>query len=92
MLSGEIVVFILCNNFLTYFYKKMSKRFYLFIIQQNETLIAIKAPHGTTLEVPDPDEVRRWEFKILKRQYTQGYFSQFILYIRLLIIHKGDIG
>lgn len=27
---------------------------------QNETLIAIKAPHGTTLEVPDPDEVI-WE-------------------------------
>jgi hypothetical protein len=24
---------------------------------QNETLIAIKAPHGTTLEVLDPDEV-----------------------------------
>lgn len=24
---------------------------------QNETLIAIRAPHGTTLEVPDPDEV-----------------------------------
>ena len=24
---------------------------------QNETLIAVKAPHGTTLEVPDPDEV-----------------------------------
>ncbi|KAM7496967.1 hypothetical protein LguiA_021381 [Lonicera macranthoides] len=24
---------------------------------QNETLIAIKAPHGTTLEVPDPDEI-----------------------------------
>ncbi|XP_074355252.1 transcription factor E2FA isoform X2 [Apium graveolens] len=23
----------------------------------NETLIAVKAPHGTTLEVPDPDEV-----------------------------------
>ncbi|KAJ7295926.1 hypothetical protein O6H91_Y155400 [Diphasiastrum complanatum] len=23
---------------------------------QNETLIAIKAPHGTTLEVPDPDD------------------------------------
>lgn len=23
---------------------------------QNETLIAIKAPHGTTLEVPDPEE------------------------------------
>lgn len=25
---------------------------------QGETLIAIKAPHGTTLEVPDPDEAR----------------------------------
>ncbi|CAF2120710.1 unnamed protein product [Brassica napus] len=24
---------------------------------QNKTLIAVKAPHGTTLEVPDPDEV-----------------------------------
>ncbi|XP_028551075.1 transcription factor E2FA isoform X3 [Dendrobium catenatum] len=24
---------------------------------QNQTLIAIKAPHGTTLEVPDPDEI-----------------------------------
>ncbi|XP_061367246.1 transcription factor E2FA [Gastrolobium bilobum] len=24
--------------------------------QHNETLIAVKAPHGTTLEVPDPDE------------------------------------
>ncbi|KAL5574986.1 hypothetical protein UlMin_016685 [Ulmus minor] len=24
---------------------------------QNQTLIAIKAPHGTTLEVPDPEEV-----------------------------------
>ncbi|KAM3322813.1 hypothetical protein P3S67_003964 [Capsicum chacoense] len=23
----------------------------------NETLIAVKVPHGTTLEVPDPDEV-----------------------------------
>ncbi|KAK1287729.1 Transcription factor E2FA [Acorus calamus] len=28
---------------------------------ENETLIAIKAPHGTTLEVPDPDEVKSWE-------------------------------
>lgn len=25
--------------------------------KQNQTLIAIKAPHGTTLEVPDPEEV-----------------------------------
>ena len=29
----------------------------LYFLVQNETLIAIKAPHGTTLEVPDPDEV-----------------------------------
>lgn len=26
---------------------------------QNETLSAIKAPPGTTLEVPDPDEVMK---------------------------------
>lgn len=31
----------------------------LVLFVQNETLIAIKAPHGTTLEVPDPDEVGR---------------------------------
>ncbi|KAJ8479075.1 hypothetical protein OPV22_022802 [Ensete ventricosum] len=27
---------------------------------QNKTLIAIKAPHGTTLEVPDPDEAEEY--------------------------------
>ncbi|KAI5064293.1 hypothetical protein GOP47_0020963 [Adiantum capillus-veneris] len=30
---------------------------------QNETLIAIKAPHGTTLEVPDPDEAMEYPQK-----------------------------
>ncbi|VAH47689.1 transcription factor E2FA-like [Triticum dicoccoides] len=33
---------------------------------QNETLIAIKAPHGTTLEVPDPDEAGDY----IQRRYT----------------------
>ncbi|GAB2234874.1 hypothetical protein Droror1_Dr00004143 [Drosera rotundifolia] len=33
---------------------------------QNETLIAIKAPHGTTLEVPDPDEAADF----LQRRYS----------------------
>ncbi|EMS60710.1 Transcription factor E2FA [Triticum urartu] len=33
---------------------------------QNETLIAIKAPHGTTLEVPDPDEAGDY----VQRRYT----------------------
>ncbi|KAL9250516.1 Transcription factor E2FB-like protein [Drosera capensis] len=33
---------------------------------QNETLIAIKAPHGTTLEVPDPDEAADY----LQRRYS----------------------
>ncbi|KAE8786047.1 Transcription factor E2FA [Hordeum vulgare] len=33
---------------------------------QNETLIAIKAPHGTTLEVPDPDEAGDYT----QRRYT----------------------
>lgn len=31
---------------------------------QNETLIAIKAPLGTTLEVPDPDEVIVSELRV----------------------------
>lgn len=30
---------------------------FVHLSKQNETLIAIKAPHGTTLEVPDPEEV-----------------------------------
>ncbi|KAF7804245.1 Transcription factor E2FA [Senna tora] len=29
---------------------------FVHLSKQNETLIAIKAPHGTTLEVPDPEE------------------------------------
>lgn len=29
----------------------------IYCSHQNDTLIAIKAPHGTSLEVPDPDEV-----------------------------------
>eukprot|EP00245_Coleochaete_scutata_P005369 TRINITY_DN1884_c0_g2_i2.p1 TRINITY_DN1884_c0_g2~~TRINITY_DN1884_c0_g2_i2.p1 ORF type:complete len:328 (+),score=69.62 TRINITY_DN1884_c0_g2_i2:170-1153(+) len=39
----------------------------------NETLIAIKAPHGTTLEVPDPDEGVEYpqkRFQILMRSST----------------------
>ena len=35
--------------------------FLFFCLCQNETLIAIKAPHGTTLEVPEPDEVCLYE-------------------------------
>lgn len=40
---------------------------------QNETLIAIKAPHGTTLEVPDPDEAvdyPRKRYRILLQSAT----------------------
>ncbi|XP_042471230.1 transcription factor E2FB-like isoform X1 [Zingiber officinale] len=41
---------------------------------QNQTLIAIKAPHGTTLEVPDPDEAfeyPHWRYRIVIRS-TMG--------------------
>lgn len=43
----------------TYFYNGLVFSIELVVpfLCQNETLIAIKAPHGTTLEVPDPDEV-----------------------------------
>lgn len=40
---------------------------------QNETLIAIKAPHGTTLEVPDPDEATEYpqrRYQILLQSAT----------------------
>ncbi|KAG6514500.1 hypothetical protein ZIOFF_024861 [Zingiber officinale] len=37
---------------------------------QNETLIAIKAPHGTTLEVPNPDEASR----DIRKSFLLKYF------------------
>ncbi|KAG9443006.1 hypothetical protein H6P81_018860 [Aristolochia fimbriata] len=40
---------------------------------QNKTLIAVKAPHGTTLEVPDPDEVIEYpqrRYQMLLRSAT----------------------
>uniref|UniRef100_A0A803KR80 E2F/DP family winged-helix DNA-binding domain-containing protein n=1 Tax=Chenopodium quinoa TaxID=63459 RepID=A0A803KR80_CHEQI len=36
---------------------------------QSETLIAIKAPHGTTLEVPDPDEASSGAVDYQQRRY-----------------------
>ncbi|KAL2984443.1 hypothetical protein AAZX31_12G088800 [Glycine max] len=42
---------------------------------QNETLIAIKAPHGTTLEVPDPDERR---YRIVLRS-TMGPIDLYLV-------------
>jgi hypothetical protein len=41
----------------------------IFVVLQNKTLIAIKAPHGTMLEVPDPDEVTK-TVKIMSSPYT----------------------
>jgi transcription factor E2F3 len=48
---------------------------------QNETLIAIKAPHGTTLEVPDPDEAVEYphrRFQILLRS-TKGPIDVYLV-------------
>ncbi|XP_073066328.1 transcription factor E2FB-like isoform X2 [Primulina eburnea] len=42
---------------------------------QNQTLIAIKAPHGTTLEVPDPDEGR---YRIVLRS-TMGRIDVYLV-------------
>ncbi|XP_051131256.1 transcription factor E2FB-like [Andrographis paniculata] len=54
---------------------------------QNQTLIAIKAPHGTTLEVPDPDEAIDYpqrRYRIILRStmgpidvYLVSQFEQF---------------
>ncbi|KVH90630.1 E2F Family [Cynara cardunculus var. scolymus] len=47
---------------------------------QNETLIAIKAPHGTTLEVPDPDEVStKWEANLYSRMHDINIRGIFFL-------------
>ncbi|XP_073271831.1 transcription factor E2FB-like [Primulina huaijiensis] len=48
---------------------------------QNETLIAIKAPHGTTLEVPDPDEAVDYpqrRYRIVLRS-TMGPIDVFLV-------------
>ncbi|XP_057548560.1 transcription factor E2FB-like isoform X2 [Amaranthus tricolor] len=48
---------------------------------QNETLIAIKAPHGTTLEVPDPDEALDYpqrRYKIVLRS-TMGPIDVYLV-------------
>ncbi|PPR80249.1 hypothetical protein GOBAR_AA40465 [Gossypium barbadense] len=50
---------------------------------RNETLIAIKAPHGTTLEVPDPDEdvdFRQRRYRIILRS-TMGPIDVHCYYI-----------
>ncbi|XP_047168837.1 transcription factor E2FA-like [Vigna umbellata] len=60
---------------------------------QNETLIAIKAPHGTTLEVPDPEEAVDYpqrRYRIILRStmgpidvYLIRYFSWLVLFTEL---------
>ncbi|KAH6793660.1 E2F transcription factor 1 [Perilla frutescens var. hirtella] len=48
---------------------------------QNETLIAIKAPHGTTLEVPDPEEAGDYpqrRYKIVLRS-TMGPIDVYLV-------------
>ncbi|GMI79691.1 E2F transcription factor 3 [Hibiscus trionum] len=48
---------------------------------QNETLIAIKAPHGTTLEVPEPDEdvdYRQRRYRIILRS-TMGPIDVYLV-------------
>ncbi|KAH6762117.1 E2F transcription factor 3 [Perilla frutescens var. hirtella] len=48
---------------------------------QNQTLIAIKAPHGTTLEVPDPDEAvdyPRRRYRIILRS-TMGPIDVYLV-------------
>ncbi|XP_020584517.1 transcription factor E2FB-like [Phalaenopsis equestris] len=47
----------------------------------NETLIAIKAPHGTTLEVPDPDEAGEYpqrRYRIVLRS-TMGAIDVYLV-------------
>ncbi|KAG7610008.1 E2F/DP family winged-helix DNA-binding domain [Arabidopsis suecica] len=47
---------------------------------QNKTLIAVKAPHGTTLEVPDPDEAGGYQrrYRIILRS-TMGPIDVYLV-------------
>ncbi|CAN8287454.1 unnamed protein product [Cochlearia groenlandica] len=48
---------------------------------QNQTLIAVKAPHGTTLEVPDPDDVADYpqrRYRIILRS-TMGPIDVYLV-------------
>ncbi|CAH8387146.1 unnamed protein product [Eruca vesicaria subsp. sativa] len=48
---------------------------------QNQTLIAVKAPHGTTLEVPDPDEavdISQRRYRIILRS-TMGPIDVYLV-------------
>uniref|UniRef100_M4DL87 E2F/DP family winged-helix DNA-binding domain-containing protein n=1 Tax=Brassica campestris TaxID=3711 RepID=M4DL87_BRACM len=48
---------------------------------QNQTLIAVKAPHGTTLEVPDPDEavdIPQRRYRIILRS-TMGPIDVYLV-------------
>ncbi|KAJ0259710.1 Transcription factor E2FA [Hirschfeldia incana] len=48
---------------------------------QNQTLIAVKAPHGTTLEVPDPDEavdITQRRYRIILRS-TMGPIDVYLV-------------
>jgi transcription factor E2F3 len=57
---------------------------------QNETLIAIKAPHGTTLEVPDPDEVGSIKINELCIHKLLTVFLFMVLVCLLLHGQAGD--
>jgi len=61
---------------------------------QNQTLIAIKAPHGTTLEVPDPDEVGCKTIFVTLKVIDRCYISlrESTSLRRLMIILKEDTG
>ncbi|KAF2614809.1 hypothetical protein F2Q70_00008432 [Brassica cretica] len=57
---------------------------------QNQTLIAVKAPHGTTLEVPDPDEageLPQRRYRIILRS-TMGPIDVYL--VRYLYIEFED--
>ena len=48
---------------------------------QNETLIAIKAPHGTTLEVPDPDEVIEEQRRLTQEVHFVFLLAKFSMWL-----------
>ena len=53
----------------------------ILFLSQNQTLIAIKAPQASSVEVPDPDEVCSSEFIIGPQTFEDVFLTDGFLFI-----------
>lgn len=58
---------------------------------QDDIVIAINAPHGTSIEVPDPREGDKVSLLMSLFTYELGYVLTIFFYIRMMIFRKTII-